>query len=169
LFFLYYTSGRGAGRIHFLSDRKEEQHYAYGWIHGEVFHSRHEKRPTADRGCGPPPQLPATLPFCGNCIRAPANSGAGVNRSGTEFDFPNSTNTTPLGVNKTDQIAGGYVDNGGKMHGFVLSTPLTHAQWQSIDDPNGVGTTTVNGLNDNAQLVGFYVDSAGNTDGFLAS
>jgi hypothetical protein len=87
----------------------------------------------------------------------------------TEFDFPNSTNTTPLGVNKSDQIAGGYVDSAGKMHGFVLSTPLTHAQWQSINDPNGVGTTTVNGLNDNAQLVGFYVDSAGNTDGFLAS
>jgi len=87
----------------------------------------------------------------------------------TEFDFPHSTNTTALGVNLTDQIAGAYVDSAGKMHGFLLSTPLTHAQWQSINDPNGVGTTTINGLNDNADLVGFYVDSAGHTDGFLAN
>ena len=87
----------------------------------------------------------------------------------TEFDFPNSTNTTPFGVNKSDQIVGGYVDGAGMMHGFLLSNPLKNAKWQSIDDPNGIGTTTVNGINDNANLVGFYVDSAGNTDGFLAS
>lgn len=87
----------------------------------------------------------------------------------TEFDFPNSTNTQPFGINKTDQIVGFYVDGAGLMHGFVLSSPLNHAKWQSIDDPNGVGTTTVNGINDNGQLVGFYVDAAGNTDGFLAN
>ena len=87
----------------------------------------------------------------------------------TEFDFPGSTNTTPLGVNSTDQIVGGYVDGAGLMHGFVLSNPLMHAKWQSIDDPNGVGTTTINGLNDNGNLVGFYVDANGNTDGFLAT
>ncbi len=89
-------------------------------------------------------------------------------KSYTEFEFPNSTNTTPFGINKADQIVGSYVDSNGKMHGFLLSHPLTQAQWQSIDDPNGIGTTVVNGLNDKAQLVGFYVDSNGNTDGFLA-
>ena len=87
----------------------------------------------------------------------------------TEFDFPQSTNTTPLGVNKSDQIVGVYVDSANKMHGFLLSHPLDHARWQSIDDPNGVGTTTINGINNNADLVGFYVDGAGNTDGFLAN
>ncbi|MGH2494007.1 MAG: hypothetical protein ACRDIV_04825 [Ktedonobacteraceae bacterium] len=87
----------------------------------------------------------------------------------TEFAFPNGTNTMPFGINKTDQIVGSYVDAAGNMHGFLLSSPLNHAKWQSIDDPNGVGTTTVNGLNDNGQLVGFYVDGAGNTDGFLAT
>ena len=86
-----------------------------------------------------------------------------------EFDFPGSTNTTPFGINKYDQIVGAYVDGNGIMHGFLLSSPLHNARWQSIDDPNGVGTTTVNGINDNAQLVGFYVDAAGNTDGFLAT
>ena len=89
-------------------------------------------------------------------------------KSFTEFDFPNSTNTQPFGINKYDQIVGFYVDSNNQMHGFLVSNPLTHAQWQSIDDPNGVGTTVVNGLNDNGTLVGFYVDGAGNTDGFLA-
>jgi len=87
----------------------------------------------------------------------------------TEFDFSGSTNTTPFGINKYDQIVGAYVDGNGLMHGFLLSSPLNDAKWQSIDDPNGIGTTTVNGINDNAQLVGFYVDGAGNTDGFLAT
>jgi hypothetical protein len=104
-------------------------------------------------------------------LTAPGGSVVGFLLKGTtftEFDFPNSTNTTPFGVNKSDQIVGGYVDSAGKMHGFLLSNPLSHAHWQSINDPNGVGTTTVNGINDSAHLVGFYVDGAGNTDGFLA-
>ena len=87
----------------------------------------------------------------------------------SEFDFPNSTNTTPFGVNRSDQIVGAYVDGAGKTHGFLLSNPLKHARWQTIDDPNGIGTTTVNGLNDEADLVGFYADGAGNTNGFLAT
>ena len=91
-----------------------------------------------------------------------------ISKTYSEFDFPHSTNTSALGVNQYDQIVGVYVDNAKQMHGFLLSSPLHHAKWQSIDDPNGVGTTTVNGLNDKGQLVGFYVDGAGNTDGFLA-
>lgn len=86
----------------------------------------------------------------------------------TEFDFPLSTNTTAFGVNEYNQIVGAYVDSAGKMHGFLLSHPLKNANFQSIDDPNGIGTTTVNGINDHGELVGFYVDSAGNTDGFFA-
>lgn len=86
----------------------------------------------------------------------------------TELEFPNATSTTPFGVNVFDQVVGSYVDSAGLMHGFLLSNPLKQAHWQSIDDPNGVGTTTVNGINDHADLVGFYVDSAGNTDGFFA-
>jgi hypothetical protein len=90
-------------------------------------------------------------------------------KSFTEFDFPQSTNTTPFGINLNDQMVGSYVDSNGMMHGFLLSNPLSHAHWTSIDDPNGVGTTTVNGLNNHGQLVGFYVDGNGNTDGFLAN
>ncbi len=51
------------------------------------------------------------------------------------------------------------------MHGFLLSRPLSHAKWQSVNDSNGVGSTVVNGLNDRGEMVGFYTDAAGNTDG----
>ena len=88
------------------------------------------------------------------------------------FSYSNAASTMFLGINQNDQIVGTYTvgtGNAAQMHGFLLSNPLQHARWQSIDDPNGVGTTTINGLNDNGQLVGFYVDGNGNTDGFLAS
>jgi hypothetical protein len=83
------------------------------------------------------------------------------------FSFPAGASTTPLGINDRDQIVGSYMDGSGNMHGFLLSRPLSHAKWVSIDDPNGVGTTTINGLNDRGRMVGFYVDAAGNTDGML--
>lgn len=90
------------------------------------------------------------------------------------FDFTgvaNVSGTTFLGVNSHGQIVGTYTVGMGttvQMHGFLLSNPLhNNAQWQTIDAPNGVGTTTINGLNDNADLVGFYVDGNGNTDGLL--
>jgi len=54
---------------------------------------------------------------------------------------------------------------GGATHGFLYNG----TSFISIDDPNGVGTTTVNGLNDKGQLVGFYTAANGNTDGFVAS
>lgn len=86
-----------------------------------------------------------------------------------EFAFPGSKNTTPLGINNSDEIVGAYVDSAGKMHGFLISAVWEHATIKTIDNPNGLGTTTINGLNDKGQLVGFYVDAAGNTDGFLAT
>jgi Cu/Zn superoxide dismutase len=39
----------------------------------------------------------------------------------------------------------------------------------TVDDPNGIGATTINGINNAGTLVGFYVDGAGNTHGMLAS
>jgi hypothetical protein len=89
------------------------------------------------------------------------------NKKFTSFSFPGSNNTSPLGVNKNDEIVGFFVDSASAMHGFTLTMPLTDAKFKLVDDPLGKGTTTINGLNDKAELVGFYVDSAGNTDGFL--
>jgi hypothetical protein len=64
---------------------------------------------------------------------------------------------------------GVYTDSAGAMHGFTVTNVLKKAKFTNIDDPLGVGTTTVNGVNDAGDLVGFYVDSAGNTDGMLAT
>lgn len=91
-------------------------------------------------------------------------------KTGKQFSalsFPGGSDTQALGVNNDDQIVGSYLDGSGSMHGFLLSNPLTHAKWKSIDDPNGVGSTVVNGLNNKGDLVGFYTDAAGNTDGTL--
>jgi hypothetical protein len=89
-------------------------------------------------------------------------------RKFTTFSFPRSTNTMALGVNSAEEVAGVYADSAGKMHGFLAKNVGRDARFQSIDDPNGVGTSTVNGLNDRGDLVGFYVDGAGNTNGMLA-
>lgn len=83
------------------------------------------------------------------------------------FHFPNSKVTMPFGINNRLDIVGAYIDGKGATHGFLLTNPLQNATWTSIDDPNGIGTTTINGLNDKGDMVGFYVDTTGNTDGML--
>ncbi len=88
----------------------------------------------------------------------------------TAYQFPGGSDTQAFGINGKDQIVGSYLDGAGVMHGFVLSRPLGPvSHWQSIDDPNGVGSTVVNGINSSGDLVGFYTDAAGNTDGMLAT
>jgi hypothetical protein len=88
----------------------------------------------------------------------------------TTFQFPGGSDTQALGINNHDEIVGSYLDGSGVMHGFVLTDPTgPHSVWQSVDDPNGIGSTVVNGLNGAGDLVGFYTDAAGNTDGFLAT
>jgi hypothetical protein len=82
---------------------------------------------------------------------------------------PGASSTMALGVNNLDEVVGTYtVGSGGSavMHGYTW-TPQ-HG-FTTVDDPHGVGTTTVNGVNDKGQLVGFYVDGNMNTDGFLAT
>jgi probable HAF family extracellular repeat protein len=87
----------------------------------------------------------------------------------TAYQFPGGTNTQAFGVNTKDQIVGSYLDGAGVQHGFVLSKPFGPvSHWQTIDDPNGIGSTVVNGINTAGDLVGFYTDAAGNTHGMLA-
>ena len=83
----------------------------------------------------------------------------------TTLAFPGATSTQALGVNDGDEVVGVYTDADMSMHGFTWTAE--HG-FMSVDDPNGVGTTTINGVNDLGQLVGFYTDAAGNTDGLLA-
>lgn len=73
--------------------------------------------------------------------------------------------TAAFGINNNGEIVGIYVDASMVQHGFVYQ----YGVWQTVDDPNGVGTATINGLNDKGQLVGFYGDGADKTVGFVAN
>ena len=83
------------------------------------------------------------------------------------ISYPQSILTRARGVNAHDAVVGDYVDAYGKQHGFVVMHPTNGPQWQSIDAPKGVGTTTINGVNDRVNMVGYYVDTSGSTDGVL--
>jgi hypothetical protein len=87
----------------------------------------------------------------------------------TTLEFPKSKVTMAFGVNDGLTMVGAYIDKSGLMHGFRLERPLlTHPFWTSIDDPKGVGATTINGLNNKGEMVGFYVNAkTGFTDGML--
>jgi hypothetical protein len=85
----------------------------------------------------------------------------------TKLDFPGSVFTQALGLNNNGEVVGFYVDAGGNTHGFIYNVAAN--TYQSIDDPNGVGTTTINGINDKGQIVGFYTDANGNVDGFVGT
>ena len=78
--------------------------------------------------------------------------------------MPNSTRTSPNGINNLDQIVGVYVDANGGEHGFLLSG----GTFTTIDFPNSV-TTNAWGINNRGQIVGLYVNANGSTDGFLAT
>ena len=80
--------------------------------------------------------------------------------------FPDSTSTSALGISNRGEVVGVYTDMMDNMHGFTWTAKNG---FRSVDDPNGIGTTTINGVNDRGQLVGFYVDGKKNTDGFLAT
>ena len=85
-----------------------------------------------------------------------------------DLAVPGASSTMALGVNNLDEVVGVYVpsDNSQALDGFTW-TPQ-HG-FTTVDDPNGLGTTTINGVNDLGEVVGFYVDAAGNTDGFVAT
>ena len=77
--------------------------------------------------------------------------------------------TQAFGVNDRDEVVGAYTvgsGNNAQTHGFTWRPG--HG-FSTVDDPHGIGTTTINGVNDAGELVGFYVDGAGNTDGMIAT
>jgi hypothetical protein len=82
---------------------------------------------------------------------------------------PGASSTVALGLNDNETVVGFYTDGtggGATTHGFIwrIGGSLT----TKVDDPNGIGATTLNGINNEGDIVGFYVDSKGNTDGLLA-
>jgi hypothetical protein len=80
------------------------------------------------------------------------------------LDVPGSIFTLALGLNNNGQVVGDYMDSGGNTQDFVWTSA---SGFQTIDNPNGIGTTVVNGINDKGVLVGFYGTSPTNS-GFVA-
>ena len=84
------------------------------------------------------------------------------------FSFQGASMTQAFGLNDFGEVVGTYTVGSGSTamtHGFTWTA---HGGFETVDDPNGMGTATVNGVNDRGDLVGFYTDSAGNVDGMLA-
>jgi hypothetical protein len=85
------------------------------------------------------------------------------------LSVPGATSTQAFGLNTGDEVVGDYIVGTGmsaKTHGFVWAPGFG---FQTVNDPNGMDSTTLNGVNDRGSLVGFYVDGAGNTDGLKAT
>jgi uncharacterized membrane protein len=70
------------------------------------------------------------------------------------IDYPRATATSVLGSNNNGQLVGTYTDSAGGVHGFVYNTAT--ATFQTVDAPEGVGTTMINGINDKGVIVGFF-------------
>jgi len=79
---------------------------------------------------------------------------------------PDVAMTQVFGINDDNEVVGDYTLSSGQMYGFTWS-PSSGFEL-GINDPGGVGTTTLNGINDAGDIVGFYVDSNNYTDGMLA-
>jgi hypothetical protein len=87
------------------------------------------------------------------------------------LNVPGSSMTQAFGVNDGDEVVGTYTVGTGSSamtYGFVWAPGFG---FQTVNDPNGVGSTTINGVNDRGQLVGFYTDANdnNNVDGLLAT
>ena len=85
------------------------------------------------------------------------------------FAYPGAASTEALGLNNHSEVVGVYTTGSGSTAQNFGFTWTKRGGFTTIDDPNGMGMTTVNGINDQGDLVGFYVDSAGNTDGMLVT
>jgi hypothetical protein len=84
------------------------------------------------------------------------------------LNFPGASATQAFGLNDGDEVVGSYTVGTGSTattDGFVWAPGFG---FQTVNDPNGIGSTLINGVNNRGTLVGFYTDASGNTDGLLA-
>jgi len=73
----------------------------------------------------------------------------------TPLDVPGATQTVPVAINNSGEIAGKYV-SGGSQHGFVYDD----GAFTTIDVPSALSTRAV-AINDRGDIVGGYQISAG--------
>jgi len=153
--------------VGFYTDAKGNSHGYTFSIFGHRFHSVTVRGATS---------LTATAINNRNDVAGFFTNAAGATESflrtgmGRTFKlaFPGASMTQALGVNDFHAVVGVYTVGSGDAaatHGFIW-TPLKG--FRTLDDPQGVGTTTINGVNDQGDIVGFYADGAGNTHGFAA-
>lgn len=118
----------------------------YGWVVGS----------TDDTGTGP--------------------SQGWTTKKGLSFNYWNfndnsKLSTQMLGVNAVGTIVGTYEDGSGNWHGFAVTNLFapSNSSWQTIDDPDGNGTSTViSGIDDSNDLCGWYTGTDGVVHGFVA-
>lgn len=60
-------------------------------------------------------------------------------------------------------VVGFYLDSQNLCHWFIYF----NGKFESVDEPQGIGTTVINGVNNKGVIVGFYADGQGNTEGFV--
>src|SRR5277367_2915447 len=82
-------------------------------------------------------------------------------------NVPGSTFTIVNGMdrNNAQALVGNYVDTSNVAHGYIY----TGGSFVTIDDPNGIGTTSPQDVNNLGQVVGQYNDTSEVTHGFLWS
>ena len=83
----------------------------------------------------------------------------------TQIDVPNSSGTTPLGINSYGQIVGEADDADGTGHGFLRDTDGTYLKF----DYPGSSFTNAQGINDQGVFVGRWTDSKGYNHAYLRS
>jgi uncharacterized membrane protein len=81
------------------------------------------------------------------------------------FNFPATSDVTASsGVNDVGTAVGAYLDSSGVPHGWVRSP---HGNFTQLDDPSGVGGTSLFEINDAGVIVGGYTDGSGAGHGFV--
>ena len=131
--------------------------------------------PGSAAGMGGPSLTAAAINNSGDIAGFYTTAAGGIDgfvkdgRHFTDLAFPGAASTMALGINDGTEAVGTYTVGTGSsavMHGF---TWRPSRGFRTVDDPNGMGATTINGVNNRGDLVGFYTDTTGNTDGFLAA
>ena len=83
----------------------------------------------------------------------------------TTFNFPGTYDVTaPSALNDWGTAVGAYLDSSGVPHGWVR---WPSGRFTQLDDPAGVGGTSLFQINDAGVIVGGYTDASGTGHGFV--
>jgi hypothetical protein len=82
--------------------------------------------------------------------------------------FPGASMTQAFGINNNDEVVGAYTTGTGSSALTFGFTWTPKHGFKMVNDPHGIGSTTINGVNDKGDLVGFYMVGS-ITHGFLAT